>query len=138
MANGATRSDVTVTFSLIDGTPVFQYEGKGVPTNGNYTIPIPEGTGLTVFQLQAGEGVNNAAFVTRPFQYVDQLNDGTWVPREHAPPGFFLQRNSDAQATLTSINTLPGATFRFYLIILADGVIYGDDPVLVNEPPPAP
>lgn len=136
MANGATRSDVTVTFSLIDGTPVFQYEGKGVQTNGNYTIPIPEGTGLTVFQLEPGEGVNSVAFVTRPFQYVDQQSDGTWAPREHAPPGFFLQRNSDTQATLTSINTLAGATFRFYLIILADGVIYGDDPVLINEPPP--
>lgn len=136
MAYGATRSDITVTFSITGGTPTFTYEGSRVQTNGEYTILIPEGTSLTVFQLKAGEGVQNVAYVTRPFQYVDQQSDGTWAPREHAPPGFILQRNSATQATLTSINTLPGATFRFYLIVLADGVIYGDDPVLINEPPP--
>ncbi|HEX9732586.1 MAG TPA: hypothetical protein VGG06_11435 [Thermoanaerobaculia bacterium] len=136
MANGATRSDVTVTFAFIDGSPAFTYTGTRVQEEVETTVRIPPGTGLTVFQLEAGEGVRNAAFVTRPFQYVEQQEDGTRVPLDHPPPGFFLQRNSPTQATLTSINTLPGATFRFYLIILADGVIYGDDPVLINEPPP--
>lgn len=136
MANGATRSDITVTFEILDGQPSFRYEGDRIEKGGEYLIRIPEGTSLTVFHLKAGDGVQTAAYITRPFQYVEQRSDGTWAPREHAPPGFILQRNSDNQATLTSINTLPGATFRFYLIVLADGVIHGDDPILVNEPPP--
>lgn len=136
MSNSATRNDIEVIFSLEKGQPCFTYSGTTVTQKGperEATLQVAEGTSLIVFTLKAGRGVNNVAFISRPFQYVDS-QDGITTPLPHPPPGFLLQRNTETQATLIAINTVAGAIFRFFLIIIADGVIHGDDPTMINEP----
>lgn len=130
--------DVTVTVSRDErGVVEFSYSGSAVSTNpsGVATISVPQGSNLIVFQLVSGRGVNGAAFLTRPFQYVEPVG-GALIPREYPPPGLIFQRNGNDLCTLININTLTEERqFRFFLLALVDGRVHADDPILINQPP---
>lgn len=130
----ATRVDIAVTYDP-QADPIFSYSAPAKRTTDGVIIPVvDQGVNLVVFDLKFSN-VGSASFLTEPIQYAESDSDGVLRPSADRPPGFVLQRNGDTQVTLVDINTLSGQ-FHFFVIILADGKIVGDDPILVNQPPP--
>lgn len=124
-------SRVDVVFSA-DKT--FHYKGDRVQAGSSGETLFIAGPGTSTFDLRlSSEVAGVVAFLDHPIQFLSPF-------RQPIPPpqGKVVQRVSAQQTLLHDMNnnqTGQPERLRFALTIIANGKIYGDDPILIDEPP---
>lgn len=126
---------LAVTVTLVhSGTGfAFDYGGDVVHRDGETFIEVPSGLHEVTFSLKSEVG-GRAFFLEQPIAWLDAAGEPAAAP---APVS--LLRVSGTELVLTDDNRNPGpheVARSFFLVVLVDGVIFGSDPILIEEPPP--
>jgi hypothetical protein len=136
---------IPVTLNMVQVTATFDPTAIGTLTNplatniGAEGLVIPPGLTMIVMTLVTSPpgDFGPAVFQTSPIQWFDADNAAAPVL---APHMYLIQRIGDQQITLLDFNSNLSSVgenmnHRFNLIVNYNGVTYGGDPMIINEPP---
>lgn len=122
---------IGITFNpnaIRTGGELFIFSGEDIVDK---TITVPSGLSLISFTLSTISSFEPATFPTYPLQWFD--GDGNPIS---APSWFTYHWVTPSHFTLLDFNSaIQEIPHPFNIVVAYQGLTYGSDPIIVNEPP---